>query len=110
MRRRGEVVFERLTLGDLSLDLDSHELSCEGKSIVLSAKEFELARLFMENPGQTLSKDQILDNVWGPEGATSDNNVEAYISFLRKKLTHLGSNCKLETIRKAGYRMVQEAQ
>lgn len=106
-RRRGDVVFERLSLGDLTLDLDSHELSCRDKGIGLSAKEFDMMRLLMENRGRTLSKDQLLDKVWGPAGSSSDNNVEAYISFLRKKLTHLGSDCVLETIRKAGYRLVE---
>ena len=106
-RRRGDVVFERLSVGDLTLDLDSRELSCRSKSIGLSAKEFDMMQMLMENRGRTLSKDQLLDGVWGPAAAGSDNNVEAYISFLRKKLAHLGSACVLETIRKAGYRLVE---
>lgn len=106
-RRRGDVVFERLALGDLTLDLDSRELSCRGKSIGLSAKEFDMMQSLMENRGRTLSKEQLLDRVWGPAAASSDNNVEAYVSFLRKKLAHLGSSCVLETIRKAGYRLVE---
>ena len=106
-RRRGDVVFERLSVGDLTLDLDSRELSCRSKSIGLSAKEFDMMQMLMENRGRTLSKDQLLDGVWGPAAAGSDNNVEAYISFLRKKLAHLGSTCVLETIRKAGYRLVE---
>lgn len=105
-RRRGDVVFERLSVGDLTLDLDSRELSCRSKSIGLSAKEFDMMQMLMENRGRTLSKDQLLDGVWGP-AAGSDNNVEAYISFLRKKLAHLSSACVLETIRKAGYRLVE---
>ena len=106
-RRRGDVIFERLSKGDLTLDLNSRELSCNNKDILLSTKEFDMMRMLMENQGRILSKEQLLDRVWGPAASSSDNNVEAYISFLRKKLAHLGSNCTLETIRKAGYRLIE---
>lgn len=106
-RRQGDVVFEQLTAGDLSLDLDSYELSCEGRSIKLSYKEFAIARIFMSNPGAVLSKDMLIAKAWGIDSAVGDNNVEAYVSFLRKKLVHIGSRLKIETIRKAGYRLTE---
>ncbi len=105
-RRQGEVVFERQKAGDLSLDLDSQELACDGKSIRLSAKEFALMRVLMTNEGQVLSKDVLLDRAWGADADVGDNNVEAYISFLRKKLTHIGSHTEIETVRGLGYRLV----
>lgn len=105
-RRQGEVVFERLQLGDLALDLDSRELRCGAKAITLSAKEFAIARLLMENSRQIISKDQLLTRAWGLDSDVGENNVEAFVSFLRKKMAHVGSKVKLENIRKAGYRMV----
>lgn len=105
-RRQGDVVFERISAGDLTLDLESYDLACNGKSIHLSYKEFSIARILMSNPGTVVSKDTLIAKAWGIESSASDNNVEAYISFLRKKLAHLGSAAKVETIRKAGYRFV----
>lgn len=107
-RRQGEVVFERLQLGDLTLDLDSRELRCGAKSITLSEKEFAIARILMENPRQVISKDQLMSRAWGIESDVGENNIEAFVSFLRKKMAHVGSQVKLENIRKAGYRMVPE--
>ncbi len=106
-RRQGEVVFEQLSAGDLVLDLESNHLSCGKKSIQLSSKEFSVIRILMASPGAVFSKETLVDRAWGISSSAGDNNVEAYISFLRKKLKHLGSKCSIETIRKAGYRFVQ---
>ena len=104
-RRQGQVVFERIEAGDLSLNIESRDLSCNGKSIALSFKEFELARILFSNPGQIVSKDTLISRVWGVESTAVDNNVEAYVSFLRKKIRFLGSGVSIDTIRKAGYRV-----
>ncbi len=104
-RRQGDVVFETLAAGDLSLNVESYDLACGSKSIHLSYKEFSLARILMANPGQVISKEQIIAKVWGVESTAEDNNVEAYVSFLRKKLAFLGSKAHIETLRKAGYRL-----
>ena len=104
-RRQGEVQFEKITAGDLTLNLESYDLSCAGKSIHLSFKEFSLAKVLMSNPGQVVSKEVLINRVWGVESNAEDNNVEAYISFLRKKIRFLGSAACIETIRKAGYRL-----
>ncbi|HIW75340.1 MULTISPECIES: response regulator transcription factor [Gordonibacter] len=108
-RRQGEVVFETLEAGDLLLNLESFDLSCGAKSIHLSFKEFSLARVLMANAGQVVSKDLLIEKVWGVESCAEDNNVEAYVSFLRKKLKFLGSAARIETLRKAGYRFVADA-
>lgn len=105
-RRQGEVQFETLSVGDLRLDLESYTLSCGQKSIQLSFKEFSILRILMSNPGIVLSKETLIAKAWEANTTAGDNNVEAYISFLRKKLAHIGSACKIETIRKAGYRLV----
>lgn len=107
-RRQGEVIFERLSVGNLVLNLESYDLSCGEKSIRLSFKEFSIAKILMANEGQVVSKETLINKAWGIESTAGDNNVEAYISFLRKKLVHLGSNVKIETLRKAGYRMSAE--
>lgn len=107
-RRQGEVQFERLKAGDLDLDLESYELSCGQKSIQLSFKEFSILKILMSNPGAVVSKDTLIERAWGAESSAGDNNVEAYISFLRKKLAHLDSKSKIETIRRAGYRLSEE--
>ena len=105
-RRTGQVVFETLTFEDLELNLESHDLSKGGKSINLSFKEFSIINILMANHGQIVSKETLISKVWGVESSAVDNNVEAYISFLRKKLKFLGSATQIETIRKVGYRLV----
>ena len=105
-RRQGQVVFETLEFADLKLNLESHDLSCGAKSINLSFKEFSLINILMANKGQAVSKDMLISKVWGIESSAVDNNVEAYISFLRKKLRFLGSSAQIETLRKVGYRLV----
>ena len=105
-RRTGQVVFETLRVDDLELNLESHDLSREGKSINLSFKEFSIMNILMANKGQIVSKETLISKVWGIESSAVDNNVEAYISFLRKKLKFLGSTVQIETIRKVGYRLI----
>lgn len=108
-RRQGEVLFEKLTTGDLVLNLESYDLTCGSKSIHLSYKEFSLAKVLMANAGQVVSKDMLIAKVWGVESSAEDNNVEAYVSFLRKKMKFLGSTARIETLRRAGYRFVADA-
>lgn len=108
-RRRGEVVFEHVEVGDLGLDLDACELSCGSRSIHLSYKEFSIMKILMLNPGQVISKETLIAKVWGVESSADDNNVEAYISFLRKKLAFLSSSVRIETLRKVGYRLDSDA-
>ncbi len=103
-RRQGEVQFESLQVGDLTLGLESYELTCGSKSINLSFKEFSICKILMSSPNTIVSKDTLIQKAWGVTSSAGDNNVEAYISFLRKKLKHLGSTCKIETVRRAGYR------
>ena len=104
-RRQGQVVFESVEYGDLKLNLESHDLSCGEKSITLSFKEFSIANILITNRGAIVSKDTLIDKVWGIESSAADNNVEAYISFLRKKFKFLGSATQIETVRKVGYRL-----
>ncbi len=104
-RRTGNVVLEELKFEDLSLNLNSLELSCNGKNIVLSNKEFLIMKAFLSTPTTVYSKDNLIVKVWGYDSDAEDNNVEAYISFLRKKLEHLGTKVNITTLRKIGYKL-----
>lgn len=104
-RRQGDVLFETAQAGDLTLNLESMDLSCGVKSIHLSHKEFCLAKVLMANVGRVVSKETLIERVWGVESSAEDNNVEAYVSFLRKKLRFLGSTTSIETVRGVGYRV-----
>lgn len=104
-RRRGEVTLEELTWQDLTLDLTSYELRCGARKVRLGYKEFAVLRLLLERPGMVLPKEELITRVWGAESDAEDNNVEAYISFLRKKLHFLGSGVSIGTQRKVGYRL-----
>ncbi len=107
-RRQGEVVLEEMIYEDITLELGSADLRCGAKRIRLSFKEFEVMKLLMSTPGTTIPKEQLIVKVWGAESDAEDNNVEAYISFLRKKLFYLGSRVSILTIRKLGYRLGTE--
>ena len=104
-RRQGDVFLDEMVFGDLSLDLSSNDLCCREKSIHLAFKEFEVLKLLMSNSGKIISKDTLIARVWGNDSDAEDNNVEAYISFLRKKLSFVGSQVEINTIRKVGYRL-----
>jgi two-component system OmpR family response regulator len=91
-----------LTVGDLTLDEDSHEVFRGGEEITLTATEFELLRYLMRNPRRVLSKAQILDRVWNYDFGGQANVVELYISYLRKKID-AGHEPMIHTMRGAGY-------
>ena len=105
MRRAGARRAESsnvLSVGDLELDEDSHEVRRDGDEIVLTATEFELLRFLMRNPRRVMSKAQILDRVWNYDFGGQANVVELYISYLRKKIDH-GREPMIHTMRGAGY-------
>ncbi len=104
-RRKGTVVLDRLTYEDLILDLNTVTLRCGKKDVQLSPKEFQIARLLLSDPQMTFSKELLITRGWGLDSEASDNNVEAYISFLRKKLRYLGSRVGIKNIQKIGYRL-----
>ena len=91
-----------LTVGDLTLDEDSHEVVRDGTEVSLTATEFELLRFLMRNPRRVLSKAQILDRVWNYDFGGQANVVELYVSYLRKKID-AGREPMIHTMRGAGY-------
>ena len=104
-RRQGEVLMDELEYADLRLNFSNCTLSGKAKSVKLGYKEFEIMKLLMANPGGIISKDELLTKVWGYESDAEDNNVEVYISFLRKKLQFLESSATIATVRKIGYHL-----
>jgi DNA-binding response OmpR family regulator len=92
-----------LEYGDLKLDKGSFTLSCGERSTRLSRKEFDMMELLMLNRELVITKETLLLKIWGYDSDAEDNNVEVYISFLRKKLEHLHSKVKIQTIRMVGY-------
>lgn len=107
IRRQGAQVDE-MTFGNTSLDLSSCALVCGENAVRLSAKEFDVMRFLYQSPGRNLSKEVILSRVWGYDSSAVENNVEVYVGFLRKKLTSIGSNVRIEAIRRLGYHLEVE--
>ena len=104
-RRKGEMVIDTLTFGDLTLDLSSHDLVCGEQSVHLSKREFDVLQMLMKGTNRIVSKQDLLTRVWGTDAAASENSVEAYVSFLRKKIRHLKSKVEITTLRMLGYRL-----
>lgn len=107
-RRKSEIQPENLTIGDLSLSTYTSELSCGAKSIPLSLKEFQMMELLLRNADRIITKDLLIEKVWGFDSEAVHNNVEVYISFLRKKMKYLGSQVEIQTARGIGYRVKNE--
>ena len=110
LRRQSEIVSERLTFGDLTLDLSTCTLECGDKSIRLSSKELEIMQILFQNGGRIVSKETLLLKAWGYDSGAEDNHVEVYISFLRKKLALLCSDVSIATVRRLGYHLEEHGQ
>ncbi|MCD8197434.1 MAG: response regulator transcription factor [Lachnospiraceae bacterium] len=104
LRRQGNQVAE-LSFGNTSLDLDTGMLLCGEKSVRLSAREFDMMRCLLQSGERNISKERLLTRVWGGGADVVDNNVDVYIGFLRKKLARIGSNVRIEAIRRLGYHL-----
>lgn len=104
LRRQGGQVDE-LAFGNTSLDLSSSLLVCGEKSVRLSSREFDVMRFLLQSKERILSKEVILARVWGYDSNAVENHVEVYVGFLRKKLNSIGSNIRIEAIRRLGYHL-----
>jgi DNA-binding response OmpR family regulator len=102
-RRRPDLVTERLSAGDIELDPERHQVTVVGRSEPLSAREYALLGYLIRNAGQVVTRQQILDSVWGAEPDTYSNVVDLYIHYLRRKLAALGRDNVLRTVRGVGY-------
>lgn len=97
-----------ITCGDLSLDTAAYELSCGRNSLKLGLKEFSIMELLMKNSGRVLSKETLITKIWGYDSDAEYNNVEVYISFLRKKLDFIKSKAAIKTVRGVGYTLEED--
>ena len=100
-----------LNFGDLLLDPKDARLknTGNGQEVRLGAKEYQLMELFLRNPAQILSRETLVERVWGLESDAEYNNLEVYMSFLRKKLSFIGSRMKLKASRGLGYSLEEES-
>lgn len=99
-----------ISFSDIKLNLRTSKLTClnTNESIDIVLKEFLLLEYFMKNPNQILSKEQIYDKIWGINNEIESNNLEAYLSFIRKKLKIIGSKVNIKVVRGLGYKMVSD--
>lgn len=102
-----EIANDYIEAGDLRLNLKTTNLLCTttNETIDIVCKEFLLLEYFMRNPGQTLSRENIYEKVWGFESDAESNNLEAYLSFVRKKIKIIGSNAQIKAVRGLGYKL-----
>ena len=109
-RRNSHIVCDNaLHWGDLTLNLSTYELFCSNHSIKLGLKEFSMMELFMKNGSIILSKETLILKIWGYESDAEHNNVEVYVSFLRKKLAHIHSKVAIKTVRGVGYCLEEQS-
>ncbi|WP_178020805.1 response regulator transcription factor [uncultured Paenibacillus sp.] len=105
----GEAGGQRLIFEDIVMDLDSREVTRAGQRLELTAKEFELLHLFLQNPKRLLTRDLIMDKIWGYDYSGESNVLEVYIAMLRQKTEEHGGKRVIQTIRGAGYILRGEA-
>ena len=103
----GHPIKDYIEVGDLKLNIKTTTLSCTTteESIEVICKEFLLLEYLMKNANQVLSKEQIYDKVWGLDSEIESYNLEAYISFIRKKIKAIGSKTQIKAIRGLGYKL-----
>ncbi len=102
LRRQGRPR-RKLRYADLVMDLGAHEVVRGDRVLPLTAKEFELLQHFLRNPRQVLTREQIMDTVWGFDFGTTSNVVDVYVGYLRHKLEENGRPRVLHTVRGVGY-------
>lgn len=107
LRRQGGQVNE-MTYGNTTLDLSTSILSCGDKNIRLSDREFDMMRFLLQSGEKNIAKEVLLVRIWGFESNATENHVEVYVGFLRKKLQSIGSNIRIEAIRRQGYHLEVE--
>ena len=102
-RQAGQV--DEMSFGNTRLDLSTCILSCGDKCIRLSDREFDVMRFLLQSREKNISKESLLVRIWGFESNATENHVEVYVGFLRKKLLSIGSNIRIEAIRRQGYHL-----
>ncbi len=107
-RRHAEVLADVISYGDITFNISTNEVSCGDKSIRLNFKEAEILKLLFLRKNVPVSKEDLLTKVWGYDSEAGDSNVEAYISFIRKKLSFINSNVTVVSLKKVGYKLEEK--
>ncbi len=103
-RRKGAIKENAITFGDLTLDKNNCELQkVNGGAVKLSLKELQIIELLFDNPHQVIKKESIIEKIWGGDSDAEYNNVEVYISFIRRKMEDLRVKTRIRTARGIGY-------
>ena len=105
LRRGDEIRPEQPEFGDFYIDVAANALVCGDRSVKLNVRELELLRLLIANKGILLSKENIFLKICGYDSEADGSIVEVYLSFLRRKLTHVGSRVKISVVRRVGYKL-----
>lgn len=103
--RKTDIQSDEIIYNDLTLNTRTAVLSCNNESIEIMKKEFLLLEYFMRNPEQIISKDTLYDKIWGFDNTVESNSIEAYVSFIRKKLKVIGSKTNIKASRGLGYKL-----
>ena len=103
LRRKEDYKHDVIKFSDIELDKSAMSITCNGKSVRLNNKAFQLMEMLVEHPGAVLSIDQIMERIWGWDSDSEVNVVWVNISFLRKKLSELGAHTKIKAVRGVGY-------
>ena len=108
-RRRGEVILEELRFNDIIFSISTCELKSTNseKSVHLSYKEAKMLKLFLSSPSIIIPKETLITKIWGFDSEVQDNNVETYISFIRKKLSFVESKTSIVSYKKMGYKLTE---
>lgn len=105
-RRKGPMVNNNiLEFGDIKLNISTYNMEVNGTSLTLTSKEFDILKYFMERPTSIVTKDDLITKLWGFDSDVEHNNIEVYISFIRKKLAYVESNVQITTLRRVGYKL-----
>lgn len=108
VRRKGDYHNEgKMNYGDLSFNPHTKEIEKGGQILLLSTKESQLLEMFMENVPRSLSKERIIEKLWGYDTDATDSHVETHVSLLRKKLRQIGSQTNIRGVRGVGYILIK---
>ena len=108
LRRKGEIEEDRLEYKDIILDKNAYELCCGKKSVKLGMKEYQIMEMLIANQHNIIPKERFIEKIWGFDSEAEYNNIEVYISFLRKKLAVIGAQVKIKATRGVGYYIDKE--
>lgn len=102
-RRGSEFLGDELQAGNTKLDKNTHELSAQSGAVKLAAKEYQIMDMLLTNSRQIIPKERFVEKIWGFDSEAEYNSIEVYVSFVRKKLTAIGSDLQIKAVRNVGY-------